>query len=59
VLVNSTVTWISPSEKFRLSLWGTNLTNKRYDLYETPTGTGTYHSIAAPWFAGVRAEMKF
>lgn len=59
VLVNSTVTWISPSEKFRLSLWGTNLTNKKYDIYETPTGTGTYHAIGAPWFAGVRAEMKF
>jgi iron complex outermembrane receptor protein len=58
-IVNSTITWISAGDQYHVSLWGTNLTNTKYYIYENPTITGTGHDIARPWSAGVSVEFSF
>lgn len=58
-IVNSTITWISPEDRYRVSLWGTNLTSTKYYIYENPTLTGTGHDIARPWSLGVAMDVAF
>ncbi|MBV9510998.1 MAG: TonB-dependent receptor [Caulobacteraceae bacterium] len=58
-VVNTTLSWLSPSEKVQISFWGTNITSTKYNIYENPTGTGTGADIARPWSIGGSIDLKF
>jgi iron complex outermembrane receptor protein len=58
-ILNANVGWVSSDDRYRVSIWGTNLTNTKYYIYENPTLTGTGHDIARPWSAGASMEVTF
>ncbi|RYE60064.1 MAG: TonB-dependent receptor, partial [Hyphomicrobiales bacterium] len=58
VMLNASVTWTDPTDRYLVRLWGTNLTDHRYRLHYTGTGTGTYAPAAAPAVYGITVGAK-
>jgi iron complex outermembrane recepter protein len=58
-LLNAQVSWISPDDRFRFTLWGANLANTRYAIFENPTATGTGEALGPPLETGFRVEYHF
>jgi iron complex outermembrane receptor protein len=58
-LVNASVTWTDPSNHYYVRAWGTNITNHKYRLHYSGTGTGTYSPMAEPAIYGGTIGVKF
>jgi iron complex outermembrane recepter protein len=58
-LVNASVQWTDPTDHYYVRVFGTNLTDHRYRLHYTGTGTGTYSPMAEPRTYGVTVGYKF
>jgi iron complex outermembrane receptor protein len=53
------IAWTPASERFRVMLWGKNLTNKNYLQSEFDTAGGDEVVYAAPRWFGVTGSVKF
>jgi iron complex outermembrane recepter protein len=58
-LLNATLGWLAPSERYRVSIWGTNLTNKQYYLFAQSTSTGNAGVLARPRSVGGQINFYF
>ncbi len=58
-IVNASVSWVSPDEKYRLSLWGKNLTSSEYLSQSTAQPLGDTVVAGAPRTYGVRLAAVF
>jgi iron complex outermembrane receptor protein len=58
-IVNATLTWIAPGDKYRIGIWGTNLTNAKYDAWLAPAAGGSPFVPGRPVSAGVSFSVKF
>lgn len=52
-LLNTTASWTSPNERWRVSLWGRNLTDQFYYTYLTDSPQGDGGSVARPRTVGL------
>jgi iron complex outermembrane receptor protein len=59
LLVNGRLSWGPESGLWRVSLWGRNLTDKRYHLYATDTTQADAVSWARPRSVGVALDLDF
>jgi outer membrane receptor protein involved in Fe transport len=51
--------WVSPSEKFSLTVYGENLTGKEYFYSRPAQSTGGWQTPAPPRQVYVTASVKF
>lgn len=58
-LLNTTLAWVSPDNKYRVSFWGTNLTNAIYEEYVSVSSTGDSHSLQRPRSFGFTLTRNF
>lgn len=58
-LVNAQATWSDPSERYSVTVFGKNLTDKEYLMTYNGGGYGDYRSFAAPRTYGIRVGYKF
>jgi len=58
-LVNASITWTDPEDRFLVRIWGNNLTDHRYPLQYTGGSTGTYIPQAEPRTVGGTVGFKF
>ena len=58
-VLSARATWSDSSDRFSVSLWGNNLTDKAYKTQVLPNGVGTGVSWAAPLTYGVSAGVKY
>ena len=59
MLVNGRLSWGPENAPWRVSLWGRNLTDKRYHLYATDTTQADAVSWARPRSIGVALDLDF
>lgn len=57
-LVNAQLTWISPQHRYRVSLWGQNLTDETYVIYGNTTGTGDSAAYGRPITYGISVSAS-
>jgi len=59
-LLNAEIAWTDPSEKYKISLWGRNITDEKYSTLTTdnPT-TGDNYVPGKPAWYGFNAEYRF
>jgi iron complex outermembrane receptor protein len=57
-LLNGSIGWSPPNEHFRFSVWGRNLTNSYYQIYNNPNTTGVSAAYAAPREIGLSIDFK-
>jgi iron complex outermembrane receptor protein len=58
-LTNANVSWTTPDERFRFSVWATNLTNEKVWQTLRPGAFGTDGFYEQPRKIGVGAEVRF
>ena len=58
-LTNANVSWTTPDERFRFSIWATNLTNEKVWQTLRPGALGTDGFYEQPRKIGVGAEVRF
>ena len=59
-LINASITWSSPGERFDVRLWGSNLTDEEYWAYMAHSGiSGSKGAAAAPRTYGVTFGYHF
>lgn len=58
-LVNATLTWTDVSDRYLVSLWGTNLTDEKYRLSYNAGSFGTYGIWGWPRQVGIRVGYQF
>lgn len=58
-LVSATATWTDPSERYRVRLFGTNLTNEEYFTVHTGGGDGDRGNFEQPRSYGVQVSYQF
>lgn len=58
-VVNSTISWSPPGDRWKFSVWGRNLTDKVYAFYAVDTAAGDARAFAAPRAVGAKAEFHF
>ncbi|MBV9511311.1 MAG: TonB-dependent receptor [Caulobacteraceae bacterium] len=58
-LVNTKVSWISPTGRYTVSAWGKNITNSLYYLWGQVDQTGPQNDVAPPASGGIMVEAKF
>lgn len=59
VLVNASIGWTSPDERWRFTLWGRNLTDRYYYMYLTESPQGDGANAARPRTVGVSVGLRF
>jgi iron complex outermembrane receptor protein len=57
-LLNGTLGWSPANGNFRFSVWGRNLTNTYYQIYNNPNTTGVSAAYAAPREIGLSIDFK-
>ena len=59
-LINASLSWASPSKRYGLTLWGNNLTGKKYysNITESTLG-GFLYTTGSPRTYGLTAKVKF
>jgi len=57
-IVNATLTWISPGDRYRIGIWGTNLTNTRYNVWVAPATGGSPQVPGRPLSVGASISVK-
>jgi len=58
-MLNAKISWISPNNRYIISIWGKNITNSHYYLWGGPNGDGDQILFARPATMGISAEAKF
>lgn len=58
-LVNASATWRSPSEKYQVTLFGTNLTDEEYYLFARTSDFGDTASYSKPRSVGIGLDINF
>ena len=58
VLLNASITWSDPSDKYYVRLWGNNLSDETYRVHYNPSSS-TYSPVGEPRTYGVTAGYKF
>lgn len=58
-LLNSTVAWSPTDGKYRLSLWGKNLTDETYETYVATNAFGDSVNYGQPLSYGVAVDFRF
>jgi iron complex outermembrane receptor protein len=58
-IVNAELSWQSPSETFRVYVFGRNLADEEYSQFVSDGGLGDSQATAAPRTYGVGIDMKF
>lgn len=58
-LLNATLGWVAPGDHLTISLWGRNLTNKRYRAALTGAAMGDYGQLQWPRTYGIRLSYKY
>lgn len=58
-VVNAEVSWTSPSDKYTVTLFGTNLLDEEYYAFVRTSQFGDTASYSRPWSAGVSLDMTF
>ena len=58
VLLNASITWTDPSDKYYVRLWGNNLSDEIYRVHYNPSSS-TYSPVGEPRTYGVTAGYKF
>jgi len=58
-VVNGRLAWTEPKKRYRVSVWGNNLTNKKYLFYANNTTTGDLGVYAKPTTYGVALDLYF
>lgn len=56
-LVNASIAWLAPNEKFGISIFGNNLTDSEYAMFVLPQGTGDSFSAASPRTYGIEFKV--
>jgi iron complex outermembrane receptor protein len=57
-ILDANLSWISPDSTYRVSLWGTNLTGQKYNVWLAPASTGTTQVLGRPLSVGVSLAIK-
>lgn len=57
-VVNATIAWTAPGERYRLSVFGRNLNNAYYGVYTSATAVGISTAPAAPREIGLTLDFK-
>jgi iron complex outermembrane receptor protein len=58
-LVNANVSWRTPDQRLKFTLYSENLTNKVYGIYEAQSAIGDSVAYGRPREVGVRADVNF
>ncbi|MDB5430873.1 MAG: putative TonB-dependent receptor [Caulobacter sp.] len=58
-IVNANLTWYSPSDAWKVSVFGANLTDEHTELYVREAAVGDFASFAKPRTFGVALGYKF
>ncbi|MCK9506250.1 MAG: TonB-dependent receptor [Porticoccaceae bacterium] len=59
-MVNANITWMSPAEKYQISVFGTNLTDKDHNTHKAPfAGSGGWKVPGPPRLLGARFAVNF
>lgn len=58
-LLSAKASWLSPEKTYKLSVWGQNLTDKKYRIYVNNTTTGNSGSPGRPLTFGGSIEVFF
>jgi iron complex outermembrane receptor protein len=57
-LVSANIMWTSRDDRYRISIFGTNLTDRQYITDAEQSGTGGYYTVGRPREAGIRFGIK-
>lgn len=58
-LVNANAAWTSPDDKYRVEVWGRNLTDELYYIYSTASPAGYTGAIQRPRSFGITLTRSF
>lgn len=58
-LINAQLSWLSPNDRYKVTLWGKNLTDEDYTLYGIASGVGDLLAPAPPRTYGVTLGVNF
>lgn len=58
-IVNAQVSWLSPGDKWKVTLYGDNLTNERTQIYVREATVGDFSSYSKPRSYGVSVGVNF
>ena len=58
-VLNANLSWISPGDRYRVTIWGTNITNTRYDAWLAPAAGGAPVVPSRPASVGISVSAKF
>jgi iron complex outermembrane receptor protein len=58
-LLSSQLSWLAPGERYRITLWGRNLTKTKYSTFITEQSQFDAYSAAEPRTYGVSVGFKF
>ena len=58
-LIDAELTWIAPNDRFRVALWGQNLTDEAYAQALSASGTSDLVTMARPRTVGIRLSYDF
>ena len=58
-LVNSSITWALPGDRFKVAIWGNNLLDETYFLSATSSPSADFGSFGRPRSVGVRVSLAF
>jgi iron complex outermembrane receptor protein len=58
-LVNSSLTWTSPDQRYKVAVWGNNLIDETYFLSATSSPSADFGSYGRPRSFGVRLSLAY
>lgn len=58
-VLNGTIGWSPPGERYKISVFSRNLGDEVYGIYNSPNAAGTSVAYAAPREIGVSLDIKF
>lgn len=58
-VVNAEVSWTSPSDKYTVTVFGSNLLDEEYYAFVRPSQFGESASYSRPWSMGIGVDMTF
>jgi len=58
-LLNANLSWRTPDKRYKFTLFGENLTDRPFGIYQAQTAIGDSIALGAPREIGVRADVQF
>lgn len=57
-LLNANISWASPDRKYKVTVYGSNLLNEAYGIYQAQTAVGDSIALGRPRTVGVRLDVE-